>query len=550
LAVKEFLQVMPRLQIDNREVEVPLESNVLAAAKKLDIAIPTLCYMNGYDRFTSCMVCVVKEKVTDTLIPSCSAPAADGMVIETMSKEVIRARREALELLLREHVGDCEAPCSLACPANMDIPLMIRQIAAENIRGALVTIKKDIPFPAVLGRICPAPCESLCRRSSYDDPVAICLLKRYAADADLAGGSPWLPVPKSPTGKKIAIIGAGPAGMTAAYYLVQYGHSCVVFDDHHLPGGMLRYGIPAKKLPCGVLDSEIDILRSLGIVFQMHTKVGKAISIEELQQEFDAVVIAAGNGACKDAPIIGVELADYGIKVDSRSLQANIPGIFAGGGAVRSYRLAVRAVADGKTIAHSVQQFLNGMEVTGPRRRFNARIGRIRDDEIEAFIRADRSSRVVPLAEHASAGPASGFSLAEAVKESGRCVHCDCRKSASCSLRQYAEEYGVRETRSHMADRKNYKRVIQHPYVIYEPGKCIKCGRCVRITEKEGERLGLTFIGRGYDVRIGVSFNELISAGLEKSAVKCVLACPTGALSFKYDERAQSLVEDHEKKRF
>ena len=217
-----------------------------------------------------------------------------------------------------------------------------------------------------------------------------------------------------------------------------------------------------------------------------------------------------------------------------------------GGGAVRSYRLAVRAVADGKTIAHSVQQFLNGMEVTGPRRRFNARIGRIRDDEIEAFIRdADRSSRVAP-----SAGPASGFSLAEAVKESGRCVHCDCRKSASCSLRQYAEEYGVRETRSHMADRKNYKRVIQHPYVIYEPGKCIKCGRCVRITEKEGERLGLTFIGRGYDVRIGVSFNELISAGLEKSAVKCVLACPTGALSFKYDERAQSLEEDHEKKRF
>jgi len=529
---------MPRLRIDSREVEVARGSSVRDAAKILGIELPALCFLEGYEHFTSCMLCVVKEMKSDTLIPSCSTPALEGMIIETESDEVRGARRDALELFLREHVGDCEAPCMMACPAGMNIPLMIRQIGAGDIRNAIATIKKDIPFPAVLGRICPAPCESACRRKQYDSPVAICTLKRFAADADLASGNTYIPRLKKATGKRVAIIGAGPAGMTAAYFLVQQGHACELFDGRELPGGMLRFVVSEERLDQSVLDREIDVLRNLGILFHLRTQVGKDVSIVELRQDFDAAVIAAGEmpeeedgGFGADLSVQGIKIG-RGIKVDLRTLETNVNAVFACGSAVRPARMAVSAVASGKKVSYSVHQYLCGMEVTGPKARFNSRIGKLKNGEIEQFMQdADLSVRAEP-----TGGAEAGFSDEEARREAKRCMHCDCRKSESCMLRRYADEYGLGKMPNSWHTRKPFERVVQHPSVIYEPGKCIKCGKCVRITEEEGERLGLAYLGRGYDVHIGVPFNEQLSAGLEKSAEKCVRACPTGALSFRYDE--------------
>ena len=231
---------MPRVTIDRRAVEVSEGVTLLDAARKLGIDVPTLCYVEGYEASTSCLVCMVKVRGTGRLVPACGTKAEEGMEIESETDEVRQARRTALELLLSDHVGDCLAPCHFTCPAHMDIPVMLRQISAENLRDAIATVKETIALPAVLGRICPKPCEKGCRRHAADGAVAVCQLKRFAADADLASEQPYRPECRPATGKRVAVVGAGPTGLSAAYYLRRQGHAVTIFDDQPEPGGRLR----------------------------------------------------------------------------------------------------------------------------------------------------------------------------------------------------------------------------------------------------------------------------------------------------------------------
>ena len=136
------------LTIDNQHIEVESSSTILDAARKLDIEIPTMCFKDGFKASTSCMLCVVKVAGRSGLIPACGAAAEDGMIVDTTCDEVKQARTLALELLLSDHAGDCMGPCQVACPATMNIPLMIRQIAAGNLKEAIRTVKKDIALPA------------------------------------------------------------------------------------------------------------------------------------------------------------------------------------------------------------------------------------------------------------------------------------------------------------------------------------------------------------------------------------------------------------------
>ncbi len=265
---------MPKLTIDNREVEVDNGATILDAAGKLRIEIPTMCFLKGYKASTSCMVCLVKVDGLDRFVPSCGTIAQDGMRVESDSEEVRQARRAALELLLSDHLGDCIGPCQITCPARMNIPLMIRQIAEGSLRDAIATVKKYIALPAVLGRICPKPCERACRRATFDEAVSICLLKRYVADLDLQSANPYLPPCKPGQDKRVAIVGAGPAGLAAAYYLTQDGFSCTLFDEHESAGGGLRYALSEEQLPRNVLDKEIALIEKLGVQFQGQTRIG------------------------------------------------------------------------------------------------------------------------------------------------------------------------------------------------------------------------------------------------------------------------------------
>ncbi len=512
---------MVELRINQQEVEVPEGSTILYAARKLGIPIPTMCFHEGCDPFTSCMICMVKNEVTGKLVPSCSTRVEHGMVIETESDRVRASRKTALELLLGEHVGDCEGPCRRVCPAHMNIPLMLRHIEEGRFHDALVTIKEHIAFPAVLGRICTAPCEKGCRRGQVDRPLAICHLKRFAADADLASDSPYLPPCKPGTGKKIAIVGAGPTGLSAAYYLQQDGHSCTIYDEHPKPGGMLRYKVPEEKLPHSVLDSEIEIIRQLGTDFRMDIVVGRDISMEELKKRYHSIILAFGKIRPNTSEIFGVEVSESGVRINKKNFETGEPGIFAGGSAVRPAQVTVISVAHGRSIAFSVGQFLDNREVTGPPERFSSRMGKLKEDEVKE-IRKD-----FPGAEE--------FLPGQAALEAARCLHCECRKP-SCKLRQYAGEYQASQQRYKGEDRKRIEKALHHSKVIYEPGKCIKCGLCVRIMDINGDPPIRTFIGRGFDVRTGVPLNGTLNKELEKNAALCVEVCPTGALVFKDEE--------------
>jgi NADPH-dependent glutamate synthase beta subunit-like oxidoreductase/ferredoxin len=524
---------MPRITVNQQAVEVPPGSTVLDACRKLGIGVPTLCHLDGLKPSTSCMLCVVKDRKTGKLLPSCTAPCRDGLDVETDTDEIRIARRTALELLLSDHLGDCEAPCQRVCPAHMNIPLMIRQIREGAFSEALVTVKRDIALPAVLGWVCPAPCERGCRRGQIDKPVSICLLKRFAATVDLEGGKPFRPECMPPSGMKVAIVGAGPAGLSAAYYLARMGHSCTVFDKAKCAGGALRTAIPEDKLPGRVLDAEIDRIRELGVQFRFSTEAGVDITPDDLRASFGAVVIAVGaKGWDGFAQKMGLHTEKRGIAVKAGVFATRTPGVFAGGGCTGAPQMAVRACGDGKDLAVSVDQYLRGADVTGPSDLFNSTLGRLKDPEKTEFLKnADSRGRVEP-----SAGIPAGFTPDEARAEAGRCLHCDCRKPLSCKLREYSDEYGARQSRYKPAERGLTELLHDHPEIVVERGKCILCGICVQVAREHGESLGVGFVRRGIGTRVSVPFGKSFADGLLNAGVGCAKACPTGALSLRSAE--------------
>ncbi len=524
--VRQESENMLHVTIDNRPIDVEPGTTILEAARRLDIAIPTLCHREGVAPLTTCYLCVVRVDDQPNFVPACATRAQDGMRVDASSDEVTATRQMCLELLLSDHVGACSAPCTAICPAHMNIPRMIRQIAAGDLQQAIATVKKDIALPAVLGRICPAPCERGCRRGEHDEPVGIMLLKRYVADADLDAEVPYLPERAAATGKRVAVVGAGPTGLAAAYYLTRAGHACTVFDDHDKPGGMLRKGVARDLLPEAVLDAEIATVLGLGVELRTGTRVEPA-NVPPLRQQYDAVVLAVGKTDPDTARQMGVTVGKRGIEVNAATLQTSQPGVFAGGDAVRPTRRTVSSVAAGKAMAVAVGQFLRGDDVTGPATPFNSAVGKLMPGEIDQFMReAGDTPRHVPDGEQDS-----GYAAEPAIGEARRCLHCDCRKNGACKLQDYAGEYGAKQRRFRADERRPFTQTRQHANVIYEPGKCIRCGLCVRITRNRGESLGLTFIGRGFDVRVGVPFDESLKKALTDSATACVDACPTGALA-------------------
>lgn len=340
---------MPTLTIDQQEVTVPEGATILQAAEALGITIPTLCFEDGLKPQTSCMVCVVKLAGTNRYLPACGTPAAEGMNIESETEEVHATRRNALELLLGDHLGDCEAPCRLAHPNQMNIPAMIRAIQAEDWEKVRTLLGEHVQAdPEKV-----PPYERACRRGRKDQPVAIESLIAFACQKT----------------------GAAPLAEP-----------------------------PAEK----------------------------------------------------------------------------------------------------------------------PKRPFTVSMGAIDEDEMQEYSRVvSQDPQIQPAGEL--------YTLDEAKAEAARCLHCDCRKPTSCRLRYWAEKYNAKPTKYRKKHRP-YELQDQHPEILYEPGKCIACGLCVQIAANEKERLGLTFIGRGFDVKVAVPFDKPMQDAFENAARKAAETCPTAAL--------------------
>jgi NADPH-dependent glutamate synthase beta subunit-like oxidoreductase len=520
---------MIKLTIDNTPVEVEEGTTVLQAAALLGIEIPTMCYLEGHSCHPSCMVCMVKDAVRGNFFTSCAMPVAEGMNIIATSEEVSDMRREALELFLSDHVGDCEAPCTLTCPAGMDIPLMNRLIANGEFEKSLEIVQQEIALPLILGYICPAPCEKACRRKPIDGAISICLLKRFTAqDAERRNLNLKSEIPK--TGKKIAVIGTGPAGLSAAFYLLRAGHKCTLFDKNEQAGGAMRYSIDEEKLPREMLDAEIEGIRSMGAVFLLNQSITPGFFENEIIPKFDAVILATGNRNIQPVEDFGL-IGDAGHEfVDKKTFKTQRQGVFACGNMIREQEMAVRASAQGKTTAYEVSIYLNTLS-PAKKIHFNSAFGHLSQEEQGEYMKESyMGTPIQPVG-----GFIAGFTEEQAIAEAKRCLHCDCRKPASCKLRIYADQYGANRKRHLGPERRSLTKSIHHDLIVYEAEKCIRCGLCVEISGKE-ESLGLTYIGRGFDVRISVPFNETLAEALKKTAAACVDACPTGAMAFKNQE--------------
>ncbi|MBQ7688070.1 MAG: FAD-dependent oxidoreductase [Clostridia bacterium] len=288
------------IKINGVPVQAEAGETILSAAGRAGVEIPHLCSSETLPPYGACGLCLVETSASPKLLRACSATVREGMEVFTDGERAQKARALALELIMGDHDGDCVAPCSLACPAHTNCRKYLAKIAAGDLAGALDTIREVIPLPASIGRVCPHPCETACRRQHVEQPISICALKAFAADEIYKGKLP-VPPKAAPTGKSVGVVGAGPAGLTAAYRLAVLGHSVTIYDKMPAPGGMLRYGIPAYRLPKDILDREIDVIRALGVTFTQNCAVGTDVTIEDLQKKHDALLLA--NGAWKSASI-------------------------------------------------------------------------------------------------------------------------------------------------------------------------------------------------------------------------------------------------------
>ena len=243
------------------------------------------------------------------------------------------------------------SPCQNACPAGVNVPGYIALIAAGRVRDAYNLIRQENPFPSICGRVCTHPCESKCRRAQLDEPIAIADLKRYAADFVLNSGEPFMSLVFQKNGKSVAIIGAGPSGLTCGYYLSRLGYTVDIYEEKSVAGGILAYGIPEYRLPKEALSKEINSITQSGINIIYNTKVGTDITFNELKSKYNAVYIATGTQLSRKIGIEGEEksgvyhgldfLRDVNLKKD-----VEVKGIVAviGGGstAIDAARSALR----------------------------------------------------------------------------------------------------------------------------------------------------------------------------------------------------------------
>lgn len=523
------------LTVDGIAVTVPAGATILDAAKVAGISIPTLCHFPGLPSQTSCLVCVVKVNNGTRLLPSCATKAAEGMAVDSSSTEVHDARRTALELLLGYHLGDCLAPCESICPTHFDVAEVLRLAAAWRLEEAIAVMLERHALPAILGRLCPNLCERGCRRTMADGAVSVREVERFVADADLNSANPYIPPLKPASGRKVAIIGAGPCGLSAAFHLARFGHACTVFDASIEVGGALRREVSVEALPRTVIDAEVARIKRMGVTFQLGTAIDADI-FARLRSEYHAVLVATGEANAKVAAVFGLTFAGKGLKAERDTGATAIPGVFTAGSAVAPAKQAVRAVASGRGTALAINRYLAGLKPEAEAKAFSVRLGPAARELMPQFLaHASASPRHEPV-------PGGCLDDDETKDESARCLACACTSRNNCSLRDYADEYGADPNRFRM-ELPPLKVDYTHPLVTYEPGKCIACGLCIAVAAQHGEKLGLGFAGRGFTIQVAVPFGGTMKDALPLSARKCAEVCPTAAIALRPDAVVRTGVE-------
>ncbi len=354
-AEKDRSQLPVELKINGQTVKARPGQTVLQVVQEQGLDdIPNLCYDPKLEPFGSCFLCVVEVKGARGMVPSCTTRVRDGMEVTTNSEKIQYARKTALELLLSDHYADCLCPGQVACPAGVDVQGYVSLADLGHYDQALSLIKERNPLPVVCGRVCVRKCEVNCRRNLVDEPVGINFVKRFVAEAGDRKKS--LPEKKPATGKKVAIVGGGPAGLSCAYYLALLGHQAKIFEAMPALGGMLRWGIPEYRLPKAELDREISEILGLGVEVALGRKLGKDFTIASLREKdkFDAVFLALGAPLGKKMEVPGEDAEGIESGLDflrdsvlkgPRKLHGKVVVVGGGNSAIDAARTALRSGA-------------------------------------------------------------------------------------------------------------------------------------------------------------------------------------------------------------
>ncbi len=344
------------ITVDGRATDVPAGFTILTALQSAVYDIPSLCNDVRLARANgNCGLCVVEVGDERREVKSCITPVTPGMVVHTRSDTVDAYRRVRVEQLLCDHNADCEPPCQQTCPAHIDVQRYLALVTDGNFEAAVRVIKDRNPFPSACGHVCPHTCEAQCRRNLIDSAVAINDVKRFAADWDLARERPWLPTVPARTGKRIAVVGAGPSGLSAAYYAAIAGHEVTVFERQPQPGGMMRYGIPEYRLPKATLDAEIATITALGVQIVCGRSIGTHLRLEDLQRDFDAVYLAIGSwtptpmnleGENSDGVLTGIRYLEQVAKGGDPEPGTDVVVVGGGNTAIDCARTALRRGAE------------------------------------------------------------------------------------------------------------------------------------------------------------------------------------------------------------
>ena len=338
--------------------------------------------------------------------------------------------------------------------------------------------------------------------------------------------------PPPSLGGDVIIVGGGNTAMDASRCAVRLGAKSV----------RVFYRRTRREMPCLMEEVEAAEAEGVSIEFlvapvRLERKDGKLrltcqrmelgppdesgrarpVPVPGSEFAIEAAAVIAAIGQTVEAAELSegqLALSKMGIAVDPKTLATNLPGVFAGGDAVTGPDLAVRAVAAGKLAAASLAQYLSGQKVIGSPPMVNAMMGKLSEDELAVFLRDIEEAPRAPMPQLAMDKRRTtfeevelGFTPVAATRESRRCLGCGCGKAIPCRLRQFATEYGVDPGRF-VGERRHFARDTSHPDIIFEPGKCIMCGACVKVAAEAGEELGLSFIGRGFQVTVAGPFGR------------------------------------------
>jgi len=329
-----------------------------------------------------------------------------------------------------------EAPCKGACPGGIDVPRYVRFIGEGKFGEALAVIREKIPFPSVCGYVCHHPCEAKCNRGQYEEPIAIRDLKRFAAEH---GNGLWRHYSRvaPSTGNRVAIIGSGPAGLTAGYYLAKQGHEVTVFEELPEPGGIMRVGISEYRLPREVLNAEIKVIEEVGVDIKTNIRIESPDKLFE--QGYNAVFMSIGTHQVASMGVEGKDspepIGGTDFNTDPDTLATSREGIFTGSDAITGPALVIEAIASGRKAATSIDKYLGGNgqieETLAPPEEAvpPLSLAELQNERHMPLKWKRPRQKISKLPDNERLGSFAevelGFSEEAAIKEARRCMSCD-----------------------------------------------------------------------------------------------------------------------------